>query len=104
MGCFVGYGDGVKGFRIYLPSEGGIILSRDVTFDESTMYSKKSSKSSNLGKEGENLLHTVGVLEVHQSSIDDLPRCNLLMMMLRFQCRILLNLRLFHLLLTMGRR
>ena len=73
-GCFVGYGDGVKGFRIYSPSEHRVILSRDVTFDESTMYSKKSSESSNLGQEGENLLQTDGVLEVHQSSIADLPR------------------------------
>ena len=64
--CFVGYGDGVKGFRIYSPSEHWVILSRDVTFDESTMYSKKSSESSDLGKEGENLLQIDGVLEVHQ--------------------------------------
>ena len=37
MGCFVGYGDGITGFRIYSPSEGQVILSRDVTFDENTM-------------------------------------------------------------------
>ena len=65
MGCFVGYDDGVKGFRIYSPSKGRVILSRDVTSDESTMYSKKSTKSPNLGKEGENLLQTNEVLEVH---------------------------------------
>ena len=40
-------------------------MSRNVTFDESTMYSKKSTKSSDLGKERENLLQTDGVLEVH---------------------------------------
>ena len=74
IGCFVGYGDSVKWFKIYSPSEGRVILSRDVTFDESTMYSKKSSGSSDLRKEGENLLQTDGVLEVHQSSIADLLR------------------------------
>ena len=73
-GRFVGYSDGVKGFRIYSPSECRVILSRDVTFDESTMYSKKSSESFDLGKEGENLLQTNGVLEVHQSSIADSPQ------------------------------
>ena len=73
IGCFVGYGDGVKGFKIYSPLEGRVILSRDVTFDESTMYSKKSTESPELGKEGENLLQIDVVLEVHQSSIVDLP-------------------------------
>ena len=38
------------------------------------MYSKKNSESSDLGKEGETLLQTDGVLELHQSSIADLPR------------------------------
>jgi hypothetical protein len=46
VSCFVGYDDGVKGFRIYSPSKGRLILSRDVTLDESTMYSMKSLKSS----------------------------------------------------------
>ena len=71
MGCFVGYSDGVKGFRIYSRSEGRFNLSREVTFNESTIYSKKSLESSDLGKEGEYLLQTDGVLEVHQSSIAD---------------------------------
>ena len=64
----------MKGFRIYLTLEGRDILSRDVTFDESIMYSTKSIKTSNLGKEQENLLQTNRVLEVHQSTIADLPR------------------------------
>ena len=62
----VRYGDGVKGFRSYSPSEGRVILSRDVTFDESTMYSKKSTKTSDLWKKGEILLQTDEVLMVHQ--------------------------------------
>lgn len=37
-GCFLGYGDGVKGYRIWSPSERRVILSRDVTFDENTMF------------------------------------------------------------------
>ncbi|XP_074306515.1 uncharacterized protein LOC141641765 [Silene latifolia] len=36
-GVFVGYGDGVKGYRIWSPSEGRIILSRNVVFDENSM-------------------------------------------------------------------
>lgn len=34
----MGYGDGVKGYRIWSPSESRIVTSRDVTFDENTMY------------------------------------------------------------------
>ena len=36
-GVFVGYGDGVKGFRIWSPSEKRVILSRNVVFDENSM-------------------------------------------------------------------
>ena len=49
MGCFLGYEDGGKGCRSYSPLEGRFILSRDVTFDESNMYSSKSTKTSDLG-------------------------------------------------------
>ena len=38
------------------------------------MYSKKSLESSDLRKEGKNLLQTDRVLEVHQTFIADLPR------------------------------
>ena len=37
-GVFVGYGDGVKGFRIWSPSERRVILSRNVVFDENSMF------------------------------------------------------------------
>ncbi|KAJ4715506.1 Retrovirus-related Pol polyprotein from transposon TNT 1-94 [Melia azedarach] len=37
-GAFVGYGDGVKGYRIWSPSEKRIILSRNVVFDENSMF------------------------------------------------------------------
>ena len=37
-GVFVGYGDGVKGFRIWSPSEKRVILSRNVVFDENSMF------------------------------------------------------------------
>ena len=36
-GVFVGYGDGVKRYRIWSSSEGRIILSRNVVFDENSM-------------------------------------------------------------------
>ncbi|XP_074278171.1 uncharacterized protein LOC141601767 [Silene latifolia] len=36
-GVFMGYGDGVKGYRIWSPSEGRVILSRNVVFDENSM-------------------------------------------------------------------
>ncbi|KAL1208699.1 Retrovirus-related Pol polyprotein from transposon TNT 1-94 [Cardamine amara subsp. amara] len=36
-GVFMGYGDGVKGYRIWSPSENRVILSRNVVFDESSM-------------------------------------------------------------------
>ena len=37
-GIFVGYGEGVKGYRIWSPSENRVILSRSVIFDESSMF------------------------------------------------------------------
>lgn len=40
-GLFMGYGDGVKGYRIWSPSEKKVILSRDVIFDESPMLQPK---------------------------------------------------------------
>ena len=49
-GIFMGYGRGVKGFRIWSPSEGKVILSRDVTFDEKSLLhlaeSEKGKKKS----------------------------------------------------------
>ena len=36
-GVFVGYGDGVKGFRIWSPAEKRVIMSRNVVFDESSL-------------------------------------------------------------------
>ncbi|GJV59270.1 transposable element [Tanacetum coccineum] len=38
---FMGYGDGVKGYRIWSPSERRVILSRDVTFDEDYLFRVK---------------------------------------------------------------
>ncbi|GJS37167.1 retrovirus-related pol polyprotein from transposon TNT 1-94 [Tanacetum coccineum] len=40
-GIFIGYGDGVKGYRIWSPSERRVILSRDVTFDEDYLFRVK---------------------------------------------------------------
>ncbi|KAJ4715305.1 Retrovirus-related Pol polyprotein from transposon TNT 1-94 [Melia azedarach] len=37
-GVFVGYGDRVKGYRIWSPSEKRVILSRNVVFDENSMF------------------------------------------------------------------
>ena len=36
-GVFLGYGDGVKGYRIWSPSEKKVILSRSVIFDENSI-------------------------------------------------------------------
>jgi len=40
-GLFIGYGDGVKGYRIWSPSEKKVLLSRDVIFDESHLFHPK---------------------------------------------------------------
>ena len=37
-GCFLGYGDGVKGFKIWSPLEGRVITSINVTFGENSMF------------------------------------------------------------------
>jgi len=36
-GVFLGYGDGVKGFRVWSPSEKRVILRRNVVFDKVSM-------------------------------------------------------------------
>ena len=54
-GAFVGYGDGVKGFRIWSPSEKRVILSRSVVFDENSMLNsstKLGDVSENAGVDG----------------------------------------------------
>ena len=40
----MGYGRGLKGFRIWSPSEGKVILSRDVTFDEKSLLRSTESE------------------------------------------------------------
>jgi len=40
-GLFMGYGDGVKDYRIWSPSEKKVLLSRDVIFDESRLFHPK---------------------------------------------------------------
>ncbi|GKD40377.1 retrovirus-related pol polyprotein from transposon TNT 1-94 [Tanacetum coccineum] len=40
-GIFMGYGDEVKGYRIWSPLERRVILSRDVTFDEDYLFHMK---------------------------------------------------------------
>jgi transposase InsO family protein len=50
-GIFVGYGDGVKGYRIWSPSENRVIFSRNVVFDENSMINStmKSFGTENCG-------------------------------------------------------
>ena len=43
---FLGYGDRVKGFRLWCPETKKTLISRDVTFDESSMLSNSSSPTS----------------------------------------------------------
>ena len=45
-GIFVGYGRGVKGFRIWSPSKGKVILSRDVTFNEKSLLRPQTAAES----------------------------------------------------------
>ena len=40
----MGYGDGVKGYRVWSPSEKRVVMSRNVVFDESSMF-KVSAES-----------------------------------------------------------
>ncbi|GJR59569.1 retrotransposon protein, putative, ty1-copia subclass [Tanacetum coccineum] len=50
-GIFMGYGDRVKGYRIWSPSERRVILSRDVTFDEDHLFRlKPDSVESKFGR------------------------------------------------------
>lgn len=54
-GIFVGYGDGVKGFRIWSPTERKVILSRDVTFNGiSLLHSKTEIEESSKAREVSN--------------------------------------------------
>jgi ATP-binding cassette subfamily B (MDR/TAP) protein 1 len=47
-GVFVGYGDGVKGYRIWSLAESRVILSRDVMFDENSMLNSSVGRSTEL--------------------------------------------------------
>ena len=47
---FMGYGDTVKGFKIWSLSEKKVILSRDVIFNELSMLDSKSEEYSNKAK------------------------------------------------------
>ena len=38
LGVFMGYEEGVKGYRIWSPSENRVILSRNVVFDENSLF------------------------------------------------------------------
>ncbi|GJW20938.1 retrovirus-related pol polyprotein from transposon TNT 1-94 [Tanacetum coccineum] len=51
-GIFMGYGDGVKGYRIWSPSERRVILSRDVTFDEDNLFRLKPDSVESKFEEG----------------------------------------------------
>ena len=43
-GIFVGYFESLKAYRIYFPGYKKIDISRDVTFDEGTAYSKSRKR------------------------------------------------------------
>ena len=40
---FIGYGDGVKGYMVWYPSENRVVLSRNVIFDETSMVRSSGS-------------------------------------------------------------
>lgn len=39
----MGYGDGVKGYMVWYPSENRVVLSRNVIFDETSMVRSSGS-------------------------------------------------------------
>nr|GEU50950.1 retrovirus-related Pol polyprotein from transposon TNT 1-94 [Tanacetum cinerariifolium] len=49
---FMGYGDGVKGYRIWSPSEIRVIFSRDVTFDEDYLFHMKQDPAESKLEDG----------------------------------------------------
>ena len=52
---FLGYTDGIKGFRLWDPSTSRIITSRDVTFNESVfLHVERSKKAASERVENEN--------------------------------------------------
>ncbi|GJW21741.1 retrovirus-related pol polyprotein from transposon TNT 1-94 [Tanacetum coccineum] len=51
-GIFMGYSDGVKGYRIWSPSERIVILSRDVTCDEDYLFRMKQDPIESNLKDG----------------------------------------------------
>ena len=58
---FVGHGDGVKGYRIWSPSEYRVIISRNVIFDENSMFNPtvKSVILSEIGSGEKQVEHQV---------------------------------------------
>ena len=43
---FLGFNDGVKGFRLWCPDVKKVVVSRDVTFDEAVMVNQNKQKDS----------------------------------------------------------
>lgn len=72
---FVGFGDGVKGYRIWSHSENRVILSRSVVFDENSMLNSTVKSivvedSSNVGKQVELQVTLDGSKSQHQGGED----------------------------------
>ena len=78
-GLLMGYGSGVKGYRIWSPSENKVILSRSVTFNENSllhpgMESVVSEAGDGVSKQVE---FDVTVSETHQHGLSEISQQNI---------------------------
>ena len=91
-GVFMGYGDGVKGFRIWLPSGRKVIVSTNVIFDELSMFHSKSEEDSGKAKDATKLVKfespTIKNLVIRRSLK------HLMRLIRNFKCN--LNIRIQH--------
>ncbi|KAL0383829.1 UNVERIFIED_CONTAM: hypothetical protein Slati_4561400 [Sesamum latifolium] len=71
---FIGYPIGVKGYRLWLRSQLGfkVIISRDVTFNETEMSCLSSSPKNHIDSDIENIFNKVETDKVDNQQVEDI--------------------------------
>jgi hypothetical protein len=72
-GIFLGYASGVKGYRIWCPEVHKFVISRDATFDESTMPASNKQKDVQEKVKGDLVEVELNTPKASRSEADNVP-------------------------------